>query len=416
MVVELLPTEQPLHSLAGFGIELEYMIVDQDTLDVRPISDNVLFQFAGCMSNFVDRKPIAWSNELVMHVLEFKTNGPVKSLSDLDLSFHDEIKTVNDALTAHNACLLPTAMHPWMDPDREMYLWHYDDRTIYDTYDRIFDCRGHGWSNLQSMHINLPFYDDQEFAPLHAAIRLLMPLLPALAASSPYADGKLQPQLDYRLHVYRHNADAVPTITGAVIPEPVYSRADYTQTILQRIYNDLAEVDPAGTLQEEWVNSRGAIARFDRNTIEIRIIDIQECPQADLAIAAFCAAVIYYLLQGDQSILDARRAFSTSRLVKLYERGVNSAQEAHIDDKEYLKLLGCSHVGRAAEVLNELVEHEQVRAYLSTRHQKTLAYILRSGSLASRIVRHCGSQPSRAQLLETWQALRDCLANNALFE
>ena len=145
MVVEILPTEQPLHLLSGYGIELEYMIVDQDTLDIRPISDDVLFQFAGVKSNFVDRRPIAWSNELVMHVLEFKTNGPVKSLSDLDLNFHDEIKTVNDALTAHNACLLPTAMHPWMDPDREMCLWHYDDRTIYDTYDRIFDCRGHGW-------------------------------------------------------------------------------------------------------------------------------------------------------------------------------------------------------------------------------------------------------------------------------
>ena len=416
MVVEILPTEQPLHLLSGYGIELEYMIVDQDTLDIRPISDDVLFQFAGVKSNFVDRRPIAWSNELVMHVLEFKTNGPVKSLSDLDLNFHDEIKTVNDALTAHNACLLPTAMHPWMDPDREMCLWHYDDRTIYDTYDRIFDCRGHGWSNLQSMHINLPFFDDAEFSALHSAIRLLMPLLPALAASSPYADGKLQKHLDHRLYVYRHNADAVPSITGAVIPEPVYSRADYEKTILQRIYGDLADLDPAGTLREEWVNSRGAIARFDRNTIEIRIIDVQECPRADLAIAAFCAALLRYLLQGNQSILNARKVFATSRLVQLYERSVVSAQEARIDDKEYLQLLGCSRSGRAAEVLNELAEREQIQANLSARQQETLARMLRRGSLASCLIKHCGPNPSPVRLRDTWQVLRSCLANNTLFE
>ena len=35
------------------------------------------------------------------------------------------------------------------------------------------------------------------------------------------------------------------------------------------------------------MNSRGAIARFDRNAIEIRVIDVQECPKADLAIAIF---------------------------------------------------------------------------------------------------------------------------------
>ena len=55
---------------------------------------------------------------------------------------------------------------------------------------------------------------------------------------------------------------------------------------------DIAPLDPDGTLQHEWLNSRGAIARFDRNAIEIRVLDIQECPVADLAI---CFQVMSFL-------------------------------------------------------------------------------------------------------------------------
>ena len=79
--------------------------------------------------------------------------------------------------------LLPGGAHPWMDPGREMVLWPHDAHEIYDLYNTIFDCRGHGWANLQSAHLNLPFAGDAEFASLHAAIRILLPLMPALTAS-----------------------------------------------------------------------------------------------------------------------------------------------------------------------------------------------------------------------------------------
>ena len=44
---------------------------------------------------------------------------------------------------------------------------------LYVTPTMTFDCKGHGWSNVQSTHINLPFYDDKEFEKLHAAIRVI---------------------------------------------------------------------------------------------------------------------------------------------------------------------------------------------------------------------------------------------------
>jgi gamma-glutamyl:cysteine ligase YbdK (ATP-grasp superfamily) len=110
-----------------------------------------------------------------------------------------------------------------MDPLRETKLWPHQNNEIYQAFDRIFDCRGHGWSNLQSCHINFPFETEEEFGRLHAAIRLVLPLLPALAASSPYKEGVRGEDLDTRLATYRTNCARVPLVTGNVIPEQVFN-------------------------------------------------------------------------------------------------------------------------------------------------------------------------------------------------
>jgi glutamate---cysteine ligase / carboxylate-amine ligase len=97
-------------------------------------------------------------------------------------------------------------MHPWMDPVRETQLWPHAQSEIYRAYDRIFGARSHGWANVQSTHINLPFAGDQEFARLHAALRPIVAILPAISAASPYADGRAPGPLDYRMEAYRSNA------------------------------------------------------------------------------------------------------------------------------------------------------------------------------------------------------------------
>jgi len=130
---------------------------------------------------------------------------------------------MNTILETRNAMLMPTAAHPFMDPLTETKLWPHDSNDVYEVYNKIFDCRGHGWSNLQSSHLNLPFYDDEEFAKLHAAVRLVLPLLPALCASSPIFEGKITGLLDTRLSYYKTNQSKIPSITGKVIPEAIFS-------------------------------------------------------------------------------------------------------------------------------------------------------------------------------------------------
>lgn len=70
---------------------------------------------------------------------------------------------------------------------------------------------------------------------------------------------------------------------GYVVPESVSGRAEWEGRILIPMYRDIAPYDTAGIQQQERLNSRGAIARFDRDAIEIRVLDIQECPLANIA-------------------------------------------------------------------------------------------------------------------------------------
>src|SRR5690349_16960340 len=287
---------QPLRAFAGYGIELEYAIVDAASLEPRPVAPALLRALDSGRPKDIDGTQIDWANELVQHVVEIKNADPAPSLTPLASAFRTGIGHGEHIASRFGAALMPTGMHPWMDA-RDAAVWADDDAAIYRTFDRIFDCRRHGWANLQSMHINLPFADDAEFARLHAAVRAVLPLIPALAASSPIADGERAPFLDYRLEVYRTNAERVPSITGAVVPDNASGRADYERNVLAPMYRDIAAHDPDGVLQHEWLNAHGAIARFDRNAIEIRLCDTQECPRADLAIAAVIAAVVRALYE-----------------------------------------------------------------------------------------------------------------------
>ncbi|MBW3599357.1 MAG: glutamate--cysteine ligase, partial [Planctomycetes bacterium] len=326
----------------AYGVELEYMIVDAESLSVRPIADDLLRAAAGEITSEVERGVIAWSNELALHVIELKTNGPARSLAPLPAMFQEDVAQINEILAAHGARLMPTAMHPWMNPDDELRLWPHNYNPVYETYNRIFDCRGHGWANLQSVHLNFPFADDEEFGRLHAAIRLLLPIMPALAASSPLMERRVTGMQDTRMEVYRGNSRRIPSITGAVIPEAVFTRRDYEQAIFARMYADIAPHDPHKILQHEWLNSRGAIARFDRNAIEVRVLDVQECPLADVAIGAAIAATLMALTEERWTSLAEQQAFAVEPLAELFLAAVRDAERAMIDDARYLRQFGCA--------------------------------------------------------------------------
>lgn len=401
-----------LHAFAGYGVELEYMIVDRNTLAVMPVADTLL-RVAGGDAD-VGRGRYAWSNEIVLHLVELKNARPAPALEFLGAGFQDEVRAINALLAPLGARLMPTGTHPWMDPRRETRLWPHAQADIYRAYDRIFGCSQHGQANLQSMHLNLPFSGDAEFARLHAAVRLVLPILPALAASSPVVEGAPDGHLDARLAAYCDAVRRVPSVIGAVIPDTTGSQADYEAQVLAPMYRDIAPLDPEGVLRHEWLNARGAIPRFERSAVEIRVIDVQECPQADLAVAAAAAAVVRSLYDGKWSSLGMQQAFPTASLGRILANCIRDADQAVIDDAAYLRLLGLSDPRTRA---GELWHHLVVRTALnrSTVWDAPLRLMLEQGPLARRILRALGPAFTPERLQAVYRELCDCLDAGRLF-
>lgn len=262
--------------------------------------------------------------------------------------------------------------------------------------------------------MNLPFAGDEEFMRLHAAIRLVLPLLPALAASSPFLDAQATGHLDSRLEAYRHNARRIPSITGAVVPEPVRSIADYHRLVLEPMYADVAPHDPDGILQHEWLNSRGAIARFDRNAIEIRVLDIQECPQMDLAIAAATVGLVRALYEQRTSTIEAQLAVPTDTLGRLLLATIDSADQAVVTDRAVLRCFGWDGPPVTLQVLwRHLLS--SVIELPDGNWLPSLWHILDHGPLARRLLAAAGPSPDRARLARVYGALCDCLAQGRPF-
>lgn len=401
-----------LHLFEGIGVELEYMIVQRQGLEVLPVTDQLIAMKTGEITEDVDNGAIGWSNELVLHVLELKTNGPAKGLTALSAAFHENIKEINNLLHSHNAMLMPTAMHPLLRPADGIALWPHGYNKVYARYDAIFNTKGHGWSNVQSTHINLPFHGDEEFARLHAAIRLVLPLIPALAAASPLVEGKITHARCNRLVAYKQNQAVIPCIAGLLIPEKAYSKADYQQQILDPMYKAIAPYDTDKLLQHEWLNSRAAIARFDRNAIEIRIMDNQECPLADLSIIAFIVALIRDLVNERYIDFQSQADFDTQKLSYLLEKTIIDAEQAIISDQEYLSVFGAEGEEITAR---DLLLHISESTEVESLYQKSLIFIIKNGSLSTRLLKAIDGDYSEAHIKEVYAELSKCLANNQLF-
>ena len=402
----------------AYGVELEYMIVDKNTLNVKPIADELIKASAGSVADEFENGSVTWSNELVSHLIELKCTRPTSDLWQLASDFAENVRQINHLLSPLDARLMPTAAHPWMNPAEETRLWPYGNKEIYEAYDRIFNCKGHGWANLQSTHINLPFANDEEFARLHAAIRLLMPIMPALTASSPILDGQFSGFLDKRLDYYRNNQKRVPQICGQVIPEQAFSEADYQQLIYDSISTAIAPLDPEKILEAEWLNSRGAIARFDRGSIEIRILDIQESPMADLALLNLIIHSLKLLVEEKTCSLQQQQAWAASPLASLLLQVAQNAEKTQIEDADYLSLFGWSQPKATTRQLWQHLFQQCQKTYPQAMApwQNTIHQLLESGSLSSRILQQLDGIYSKQNLKLVYSELCDCLQENDTFE
>lgn len=401
------------HLFEVFGIELEYMLVNSDSLKVNPIVDKLLTRKNGSLTSDVENGKIEWSNELVAHVVEMKTNGPTADLETLDELFAENVREMNSLLREFGSELLPTAAHPLMHPETEMQLWQHNYSKIYALYNRIFDCRGHGWSNVQSTHINLPFSGDLEFEKLHAAVRLLLPIIPGISASSPIFGGEATGFKDARMHVYKTNQKEIPEMTGKVIPEQLFSKEAYTKGIFEPINKAIGPHDTEHILDHHFLNSRGAIARFDRGAIEIRVIDIQECPKADVAIAVLIIEALKLLVSEELVSIDDQKKWHENDLFEIFNAVIVDAEDAIINNGAFADLFDLESGVTVKQIWEKI--YSLVKEKISPKHKNSIEFLLQNGSLSTRILSALEGDFSEENIHRVYKELGRCLEANSFY-
>jgi len=375
------------------GLELEYSIVDAK-LRPRCGVEDLFASLSGRHTSDVELDSVGLSNELAAHVLEMKT-PPERSLVRAEQRLAAGVREVCAAL-----------MRP-----SQTRLWPRGGQRIYRTYARLFGIRKHGWLNVQSCQVNLPFGTPEQAAAMHNAAAALIAYLPALAASSPIVEGKRGPALSSRMAFYARNQASIPVLTGGVIPEYVESLDDYRKRIFGRIYAALDEVPGTRLIRHEWVNSRGAIMRFDRSAMEVRVLDLQECPKMDVAIAAFVRGALASLsarvLAGELELPDRRLLLLDYR--NAVAKGRNAAVSTQLlGGKRRPRTAGALLAGLVDDAASHLSDGE--RPYLHLVEQR-----LARGNLAECILAHLDRTAAtrrRAAIVSLYGELAQCLETN----
>jgi gamma-glutamyl:cysteine ligase YbdK (ATP-grasp superfamily) len=384
------------------GPEHEFSISDPLCRPLS-ISDKVLRTLGRRVVNKVQMKGFILSKELQMHVLELKPNTPFEGPREFENTMQNAVIEVSEFLEdTFGANMLGLGMHPLLDL-QDARVWSHRDKRIYDTLGKIFDLRQHGWVNIQSFQLNLSFAGEQDAVRLYNCIAQILPYLVALSAASPVYENRISDYEDSRLYFYKACQNRVPSIVGDVIPEPIKSFDHYREVTIDRYSADLARLDSSPLLCAEWINSRGAIIRFRRKAIEIRIMDEQECIRSDVALACFIRSMC-------RAWIDRPTALPHEVLVRDYESIVRNGLHAQV--RHPFSSNSREVCERLLTIALEFSTREE-RPYLRTLHTR-----LHDGNLAECILKSLsGSSGSDicGKMLQICRKLARCLVKNETF-
>jgi len=269
------------------GTEHEYSI-NNNYFNALPDSDKIIKRIHGKIEPDIPFGEVILGKELQKTVIEFIPNHPSDNLKSLENQLVSGIQNFYSTFQ-DQYWLLGLGMHPTLTLDQTS-VWNHSDREYYETYDRLFNIHQHGWLNIQALQINLSYSTEKDLLAMYNTIRLLLPYLIAITASSPIVEGNLTNYIDNRLIFYRTNQKEIPDICNNIIPEQLTTINNYYIS-QNKVFSKL-KLYNAHILCEEWVNSSGLIIRPSRKCIEIKALDEQESIQSDMAVCAFIQALL----------------------------------------------------------------------------------------------------------------------------
>ncbi|MCU0609422.1 MAG: hypothetical protein MUF22_06625 [Chitinispirillaceae bacterium] len=333
------------HLFDCFGLAIDYMIVDRETLSIMPIADRLIDAEAGSPREEVDIGGIIWSGRPALQQIRLRTSMPVVMLDGLDKLFLDSIREADGLLGEWGGRLCGSGMHPFMTPSETK-----------------------NWPNCQGMTIEFRFAGDEELGRLLAAIRLVFPIIPALSASSPIVES---------------------TVTG------------FRDTCLEKHCS---------------LEQRGEIIGIGHGVVEMRLIDTQETPAADIAVAAAVIGVVRLLAHEIFSPRQVQQVWTDEQLQTVFLDTIKNGEDAVITNADYLKMFGISGAQCSVRELWRYLVRTLVRYDTEwiAPHRKTLEQIISGGTLSTRILRSLGADTSRTHMHAVYGELCGCLSRGRM--
>jgi gamma-glutamyl:cysteine ligase YbdK (ATP-grasp superfamily) len=392
-------------TLEVLGPEHEFSVVNEK-LEVLPIVDKIIKDYYGRLVNFVKQADFTFGKELQLHVMEIKANKPFRSPEKFEETMYKAVLSLLDFLESrYKAHLLGTGMHPLLQL-KDTRVWPHRHRQIYQAYDEIFNLKQHGWLNIQSFHLNIPYKDEKTAILIHNILTNVIPYLPAITSSSPIYEGKIGEYIDNRMFFYMESQKKIPSIVGKVIPEYVFSFKQYRNEIIRKYSTDL---EKAGAnkclLNKEWVNSRGIIIRFDRKALEVRIMDEQECIKSDVALSCFLRALLRGLIRERNEILPRKVLFNNFK--SIIKEGLN-AKVFHPKGHNARKI--CQELFQIS-LKNASQEEKKYLSIIQKRIEKgNLSEIIRE-----RVLRRAQKTDFKEAIIDVYSQLLNSLRDNQPF-
>lgn len=314
----------------------------------------------------------------------------------------------------HNALFMGGGAHPFLSPAnvRAGAAWSPEQRAA---LARLTDPLAHAWTNDQAFRLDLRFETPSEFAKLHAAVRVLLPVLPALTAASPVLEGRDAGYQSARLQARLSAFDRAPALIGPFVPEAVFDQESHDREVLVPIARAAASSDRQQGLDPLALNARAATVDFERGVLTIHAVDGQESPSTNMAVAEFIIAVLKALVSGRWVSTYLQRAWSAEDLRAILLDTIRDGDSATLSSGDHLLMFGLMKQGEMPAL--KLWQHLFVELYsdLSDNARQHIGTILEHGTLATRLRNRIGSSFEQDAIRTAYRGMAECFAADRAF-
>ncbi len=253
------------------GVELEFQLLDKDTLNLTHTAPTILESVPDSMINRI--KP-----EFIQSMIEVNTDI-CPTVADVDKNLSDICRYTETLAEKHDTLLYAASLHPFARIHEQVL-------SPNERYGRIMeDLQLIGRRFItQGLHVHVGISDSETAIKVCDNIRIYLPVLLALTTSSPFYEG-----WDTGLQSYRSKLFEALPLAG--IPDHLVSWNNY-----KNVANLLFSTEIIREVRDLWWDVR---PHPDFGTIEVRICDLPSRYKDILALVALIQALVVTLARSE---------------------------------------------------------------------------------------------------------------------